>query len=205
MRRSDPGLRALPSLLPTPSAGNFNAGEDPDQWEARRQRVKETANNGNGMGMPLGIAVKLASQGRLRTVRDDDEPARSPQGPGLAERRPGEPSDAVRLLPPETPLAGGPGGADGSESPWGPYAAAIHRWEQVLGRPAPSPTKPGRNGSPKLNPAFAEFMMGAPTGWITNTPGVTDNEALRMAGNGVVRQQAVAALRLMLNRMEVAV
>ena len=59
MRRNDPGLRALPSLLPTPSAGNFNAGEDPDQWEARRQRVKATANNGNGMGMPLGIAVQL--------------------------------------------------------------------------------------------------------------------------------------------------
>ena len=50
MRRNDPGLRALPSLLPTPSAGNFNAGEDPEQWEARRQRVKATANNGNGMG-----------------------------------------------------------------------------------------------------------------------------------------------------------
>ena len=47
--------------------------------------------------------------------------------------------------------------------------------------------------------------MGAPTGWITDVPGVTDNEALRMAGNGVVRQQAEAALRLMLNRMEVAV
>ena len=84
---------------------------------------------------------------------------------------------------------------------WGPHTAAIARWEAIVG-PAPAPTKPGRNGRPKLNPAFAEWMMGAPAGWITDTPGVTDNEALRMAGNCVVRQQAVAALRLMLNRME---
>lgn len=55
-----------------------------------------------------------------------------------------------------------------------------------------------------MNPAFVEFMMGAPPGWITDTPGVTDNEALRMAGNGVVRQQAAAALRRMLNRAESA-
>lgn len=33
-------------------------------------------------------------------------------------------------------------------------------------------------------------------------PEPDDTEALRMAGNGVVRQQAAAALRLMLNRME---
>ena len=44
--------------------------------------------------------------------------------------------------------------------------------------------------------------MGAPAGWITDVPGVTDNEALKMAGNGVVEQQAYAALCLMLERME---
>ena len=82
----------------------------------------------------------------------------------------------------------------------GPYAPAIARWEEIIGA-APAPTKPGRNGRPKLNPAFAEWMMGAPAGWITDTPGVTDNEALRMAGNGVVQQQAEVALRTMLNRL----
>ena len=86
---------------------------------------------------------------------------------------------------------------------WGPYRAAVERWEAIHG-PAPAPTKPGRNGRPKLNPEFASWMMGVPAGWITDVPGVTDNEALRMAGNGVVRQQAEAALRLMLNRMETA-
>lgn len=86
---------------------------------------------------------------------------------------------------------------------WGPYRAAVERWEAIHG-PAPAPTKRGRNGRPKLNPEFASWMMGVPAGWITDVPGVTDNEALKMAGNGVVRQQAEAALRLMLNRMETA-
>ena len=74
------------------------------------------------------------------------------------------------------------------------YAPAIARQEQAFGYPAPSPTEPGKNGKPRLSAAFASWMMGAPPGWITDTPGVTRNEALRMAGNGVVRQQAIAAL-----------
>ncbi len=77
---------------------------------------------------------------------------------------------------------------------WGKYWRAIERWESVVG-PAPAPTILGRAGRPKLNPAFAEWMMGLPAGWVTDTPGVTDNQALRMLGNGVVPQQGIAALR----------
>ncbi len=47
------------SLLPTPAAGNFNDGEDAQQWLARQAAVKERLNNGNGMGMPLSVAVQL--------------------------------------------------------------------------------------------------------------------------------------------------
>ena len=46
-------------LLPTPSACIANDGERPETWLARRERVKLTANNGNGMGMPLTIAAQL--------------------------------------------------------------------------------------------------------------------------------------------------
>jgi DNA (cytosine-5)-methyltransferase 1 len=38
-------------------------------------------------------------------------------------------------------------------------------------------------------------MMGVPAGWIADVPGITRNEALKAAGNGVVPQQAEAALR----------
>lgn len=52
------------SLLPTPAvndmgAGNPNDGEQPETWLARRERVKVTAKNGNGMGTPLAVAVQL--------------------------------------------------------------------------------------------------------------------------------------------------
>jgi len=45
-------------LLPTPAAMNPNDGEGLTTWEARRQRVKLTAKNGNGFGTPLAIAVQ---------------------------------------------------------------------------------------------------------------------------------------------------
>ena len=41
-------------------------------------------------------------------------------------------------------------------------------------------------------------MMGLDDGWITDTPGITRNPALKMCGNGVVPQQAAAALNHML-------
>jgi hypothetical protein len=47
------------TLLPTPSACVANDGEGTESWLARRERVKLTAQNGNGMGMPLTIAVQL--------------------------------------------------------------------------------------------------------------------------------------------------
>jgi DNA (cytosine-5)-methyltransferase 1 len=37
-------------------------------------------------------------------------------------------------------------------------------------------------------------MMGLPAGWVTDVPGVTRNDALRLLGNGVVPQQAAAAV-----------
>ena len=39
--------------------------------------------------------------------------------------------------------------------------------------------------------------MGLPAGWITDVPSLTRNEQLKALGNGVVPQQAAAALRLL--------
>lgn len=87
-------------------------------------------------------------------------------------------------------------------SQWGKYSVAIHRWEQVT-RTAPSPTEPNRNGNPRLNPAFSEWMMGWPAGWVTAVPGISRNDQLRIIGNGVVVMQAVSAFQWLLN-LEVA-
>lgn len=50
---------------------------------------------------------------------------------------------------------------------WGKYTPAINRWARVIGRPAPDPTEPNRNGGPRLAARFAEWMMGWPEGWVT--------------------------------------
>ena len=82
---------------------------------------------------------------------------------------------------------------------WGDYAPAIARWERVIGRPAPNPTKPGRTGNPRLNPQLVEWMMGWPPGHVTAVPCVTDAQALRICGNGVVPQQSATAARALLH------
>ncbi len=80
---------------------------------------------------------------------------------------------------------------------WGAYAPAIARWEHVLGRPAPLPTEPGRNG-PRLSPRFVEWLMGLDAGHVTDVPGLSRNAQLKALGNGVVPQQAALALRNLL-------
>lgn len=81
---------------------------------------------------------------------------------------------------------------------WGPYAAAISRWESVLGRPAPAPTEEGPKGGRRLSAAFVEWMMGLPEGWVTGH-GLPLTAELKMLGNGVVPQQAITALREMVS------
>lgn len=112
-----------------------------------------------------------------------------------------------------TPTVGDRGGADSrsgagfgpplgqvvrDESVFGKYEPVVHRWEQVTGMSAPAPTELNKNGRPRLNAAFAEFMMGLPPGWVTQVPGVTRAQQLKACGNGVVPQQAAAALRHLL-------
>lgn len=69
---------------------------------------------------------------------------------------------------------------------FGAYTAAVARWEAVVG-PAPAPTVGGR-----LNPDFAEWMMGWPVGWTDI--GIPRTQRLKIIGNGVVPQQALLAL-----------
>jgi hypothetical protein len=85
---------------------------------------------------------------------------------------------------------------------WGKFEPAVRLWEQETSREAPSPTKPdGKDGNHRLSSKFTEWMMGLPEGWITDV-GLTRNEELKLAGNGVVPQQAELALRLLLNSDE---
>jgi DNA (cytosine-5)-methyltransferase 1 len=85
---------------------------------------------------------------------------------------------------------------------WGKFEPAIRRWEAITGRQAPEPTKPdGKDGNHRLSSKFTEWMMGLPDGWITGHD-LKRNDELKLAGNGVVPQQAELALRLLLELPE---
>jgi hypothetical protein len=125
------------------------------------------------------------------------------------------PSAAVKVRTLPTPRASdghgawrhGDGGADlitavaalgtPDDDRWGVYAAAVARWELLLGRPVPEPTQPGKHSKPVLAPPFVEWLMGLDPGWVTGLA-LPRTAALRVLGNGVVPQQAAAALRLLL-------
>ncbi|MET0417478.1 MAG: hypothetical protein ABW022_15810, partial [Actinoplanes sp.] len=78
---------------------------------------------------------------------------------------------------------------------FGKYAATVRRHEVAYGLTAPDPTEPGRNGKPRLSPAFPEFMQGLEPGWLTGV--VERSAALKLAGNGVNPSQAAYALGLL--------
>jgi DNA (cytosine-5)-methyltransferase 1 len=82
---------------------------------------------------------------------------------------------------------------------WGRYAAAIARWEHITGRIAPDVFTSKQHGGRVLSPAFVEWMQGLPAGFVTGVPGITRPAQVRALGNGVVPQQAAAALRLLLS------
>ncbi|MFG3363535.1 DNA cytosine methyltransferase [Streptomyces sp. NPDC048156] len=86
----------------------------------------------------------------------------------------------------------GTGIRGGRAEMWGPYAAAIARWEGFT-RPAPRPT----DDAGRLSPLFVEWMQGLPPGWVTGTPGLGRPAQLTILGNGVVPQQAARALEVL--------
>jgi DNA (cytosine-5)-methyltransferase 1 len=61
------------ALLPTPTAGNPNDGEDLGSWEARRLRNLAKGYNGNGQGTPLAIAVQLMPTPTARDWKGENQ------------------------------------------------------------------------------------------------------------------------------------
>ncbi|BAX98886.1 cytosine-specific methyltransferase [Mycobacteroides stephanolepidis] len=177
-----------------PRVGTQGSTESPDRLELL---PTPQSRDSRGAANPPG----RVRDGRLRTVTDDALPdavirnllptPRRSDGDGgpnpltRAERMDDVETRVIRL-----------GGR------WGKYAPAIERWESLT-RPAPDPTQLSRNGKHRLAPAFSEWMMGWPLGWVTAVP-ISRSAMLRIIGNGVVPQQAVAALYWLLSVSEVA-
>jgi hypothetical protein len=50
---------------------------------------------------------------------------------------------------------------------------------------------------PRPAPGFVEWLMGLPTGWVTDSDELTQNQQITALGNGVLPLQAVSALSLL--------
>ncbi|MGP9622234.1 hypothetical protein ACT3S7_04535 [Corynebacterium sp. AOP34-AQ2-28] len=165
--------------LPTPTTGY--SGRSPEEWRdarpagngARREAIGDLEVAMKEVAMKEGVRHFLPTP----TCADSD-------------RERNNPAQAKRHSP---PLSATLAHFDG-ESVFGKYEPVVHRWEQVTGMAAPNPTEPNKNGRPRLNAEFASFMMGLPPGWVTAVPDITRAQQLKALGNGVVPQQAAAAL-----------
>lgn len=179
----------------------------PDTHSLGRERSGEARNGRHGPAddcEPTADAHSRHDDGRLNDSQRDAEQRKatpwSGEGIGVA-------ADTASLGRPEWRtepawLEGRSNALISSGQNWGEYGPAVRRWERING-PAPRPTEPtGRDGAHRLSPAFVEWMMGLPAGWVTDVPGVNRNAQLKALGNGVVPQQAAAALRDMLAAFE---
>lgn len=126
-----------------------------------------------------------------------------PEGAGEGKRlRPGRIQDQPRRS-----YRFHPSGSTGSRhaiTHYGRFDDAVRNWERVTATPAPQPAEMTEGGKAMVSPAFAEWLMGWPPGWVTAVPGLSTEDQLRICGNGVVPQAAEVALRYLLSVSEVA-
>ncbi|HBX76449.1 MAG TPA: DNA (cytosine-5-)-methyltransferase [Acidimicrobiaceae bacterium] len=86
---------------------------------------------------------------------------------------------------------------------WGRYAEAIARWEHITGRNAPVPTTLNNEQSPRPAAEFVEWLMGLPSGWVTNsTHLLTSNHQVASLGNGVQPLHACLAVSSLLTAVK---
>lgn len=174
---------AAVALLPTPTAMQQGGTAEQHLERKRRAGINPTVTD-------LGLLI--TSGGLERTL---PTPKASDGAFGMPRTSGRTPDKATHLA---TRL---------HHTDFGIYRAAIERWEQVTGVPCPPPTIPNTAGNPRLNPAFSEWMMGLPAGWVTDPaiwegvrPVPAINAQLKMCGNGVVPQQAEAAIVALIDR-----
>jgi len=117
------------SAWPTPAAMNPNDGEGVETWLARRERLKQTQQNGNGCGTPLSIAVQLESASARPTPTATDAKASGAAGYSTASGR----HSGTTL----TDATVGPRGPESRSTTGKSRARLNHRWvAQLMGFPS---------------------------------------------------------------------
>jgi DNA (cytosine-5)-methyltransferase 1 len=180
--------------LPTPTASDWKNGRPGDGYGPNLPLVAThlfptpMASEGTKAPSQQTSATKSKTgQVWLSNVAKDLEPLLGTPRANAANSS----SKQVELGAPKSRLE------DQVHTDWGKFEPAIRRWETILDRPAPEPTKPdGKDNNHRLSSKFTEWMMGLPDGWITDI-GLKRNDELKACGNGVVPQQAELALSLL--------
>jgi hypothetical protein len=180
------------SLLPTAAVAHLRNHDEPlEDYLQRRDDFLE----GRTTGMPgasLGVAVGLAQRG----IDWKDDARRLPT-PTVADTF----TDKLQSSQQKEGSMHSVNLSQAVHMDWGMFLPALQRWESIMGREAPAATVADENGEERLSPKFAEWMMGLPDGWITDS-GLTRKEELKICGNGVVTQQAELALSILLDGVE---
>lgn len=175
------------SLLPSPRASDTTGPGEHGQGGADLRTViaRDTSGEREHAGTRNGhFSREIPTPRRVLSTADatsNRRDARRPESAGIVGG-----SDAA--------ISGRPVVADRD---WGIYRPAVERWGAVLGRPAPNPITTGVKGGQQLSGRLTEWMMGLPDGWVTDVPGISNNDAIKLSGNGVVPQQCAYALRLL--------
>ncbi|KAB1983473.1 DNA cytosine methyltransferase [Streptomyces triticiradicis] len=198
-RRGGMNLRTAVTLLPTPAARDWKSGAS-NLIGTNSRPLNEVVVNllptptasryGRNRSASQGASSRPSIEYLVRDLLPTPKASDGPHGGPNQRDSAGNyylPGQAVRL-------DGQWMATNGTD-----YGPAIHRWEAVLGRPAPEPTEPGTKGNRRLSPAFVEWMMGADPGWVTSTNlGLSRSDQLKILGNGVVIHQAAHAYRALL-------
>jgi DNA (cytosine-5)-methyltransferase 1 len=183
--------READNLFPTPITTDYKNGKSSPGYGLN---LPETAKN----LMPTPKALD-GVKGNLKTSQQRVDSGRQVDLPNVAIDLLGTPRANAANSSSKQVEQGAPKARleDQVHTNWGKFEPAIRRWEQIIGRTAPEPTKPdGKDGNHRLSSKFTEWMMGLDEGWITDI-GLSRNDELKACGNGVVPQQAELALDLL--------
>ncbi|MFG1705437.1 DNA (cytosine-5-)-methyltransferase [Nonomuraea sp. M3C6] len=170
-RRGGPSDLAQPTSPPAATTGDATGHRDQTAADAAGQRQRDS-------GPPAEPGLSTTAVCGPAT---DPEGLRRDQGLPVADR-----------------LSGASDAAGNRRPDWGIYEPAVRRWEAVFGWPAPDPTELGTRGQPRLSARFVEWMMGLPSGWVTDID-IPRTAQMRALGNGVIPQQAKRALGLLID------
>lgn len=183
---------------PTPDANVMNDGEDPQTWLDRAARLKAKHGNGNGAGMPLAVAGAMWSTPDVCSgARDMSKIDPQAQKRANTKRTIGLPTEAANWPPPTA--RDHKGGGDAVTRPDGKSRMDMLDWRaEAFSRPVQSihdgrelsPTT--RTLRPRLNPAFACWLMGWPI-WWTN-PAITSSARSAMVSYRSKLQSALSSL-----------